>query len=272
MIWLQRILPAIVLLMPLLLSAAHDARLAAGGKRVARGVEPQLARATLGMLGLHLLVALGLESFLPPSDATRVIWPILISTCGTLLLWLRWARPAIVEESPASDTRGRVGGQHSRRTASLSARHLEDPIGPVAWRVAWLLFALSAALTCWSIYMGAPGVMVLGLGWWIGMGFFASRESLLEAEPRDASDSLELEHAYRSLRAFRSRSFFALGLAGTLAFSVVSVLVLARPDLAGLVGTIVSLAVGLAAALGGVLAGVGRLKVNQLRQALEQGT
>jgi len=271
MLWFHRLFPPCLMLTALgytLLVKRRPGRQLAGE----RLLFVRLVVATTLFLALHVIVQTLLEQTQPAGTALRAVWPTLIAVLGSVVLWTRFAAPALAAREPgyrplplveASDEESPV-----LRSASLVARQELDVLSPRAWTLGWSAYVLAAVATLWAIAEGAHWAMVLGLGWWPGMAFFGARETHLEPEPMDAAGSPELAAIYAKNRAFRSWIFFALGLSGTVAYAVIAIALLAWPNAAGAIGAVIGSALGLAGATFGVVASRQRAKAQALLHEL----
>ena len=262
MIWFDRLFPVLMLGHPLVFALLIKTKeTGAGDQEVSRLIR-RLVVATVFALTLHVAVQIALETTRADRDVLRAGWPVLISVLGCNLLWVLFAGRAMAAKNAAWG--GNVVRETPQRSASLAPRHLADPIRPRAWFAGWIVFALCALVTAWSIAAGAPLLLLLGLGWWIGMAVAGAKQNLVEAEPRDASGSMAVADAYRSLRAFRSWCFYWLGLAGTIVFALTAAMVLVWPGASGVLGGVLGTGLGIAGALFGVLASFRRVRINEL--------
>ena len=265
MIWFDRLFPVFMIGHPLIFALAIKTKSVGEQADLARRLMRVLVAVTFGALLVHIGVQAALESTMPDRGLLRALWPVLFSTLGCVLIWNTIAGPTMIAKNAAfgSEANSEASPQVIR-TASLTARHLTDPITPRAWYFGWLFFGLCALTTCWSIAEGAPWVLVIGLLWWIGMAVGGTRQNLLEPEPRDEAGSAEVANAYSALRAFRSWCFFWMGITGTAVFSLLALLVLIRPEAAGYTGAFLGSAMGVAGAVFGVVASFRRAKINEL--------
>lgn len=274
MLWFHRLFPPLLMLTALGFTLLVKRR---PGQQLPgeRFLFLRLVVATVAFLLVHVVVQTILELSLPVGAALRGIWPTLIAVLGCVTLWTRFAGPALAAREPGyrpllpAEEEAAASGPPVR-TASLAARQDLDVISPRAWTLGWGAFGLTAVTTLWAIAEGAHWAMVLGLGWWLGMAFFGARETRLEPEPLDAAGSPELAAAYAKNRAFRSWIFFALGLAGSVAYAVIAVALLAWPNASGMIGSVIGTALGFAGATFGVVASLQRAKAQALLHELNE--
>ena len=263
--WFDRLFPVFMIGHPLILVLFIKTKAVGEQAAVAKRLVRVLVVVTTGALLVHVGVQATLEHFQPGRGLLRAVWPVLFSTLGCVLIWNKFAGPTMIAKNPAfgNNPTGEEGPKVIR-TASLTARHLTDPITPRAWYFGWTFFGLCALVTCWSIAEGAPLVLVIGLLWWIGMAVLGTRRNLLEPEPLDEFGSPKVAIAYSGLRAFRSWCFFWMGITGTAVFSLLALLVLIRPGIAGFTGAFLGSAMGIGGAVFGVVASFRRAKINEL--------
>ena len=267
MLWFQRFFPAFMVLVPLaftLIAGRHPER--------AHDDVPQRTRrlrvATLIALALHVTVQAWTESDPTGLRALRAAWPVGFGTGAFMLIWFALASPALQARQPGWRPMPHHGSPEPVRSASLTRRDTTTPISRGAWILGWALFGVCAGAVAWSIGKGAPAMLVLGLGWWLGFSVFGSRSSLIEAEPMDAAGSPELSEAWASLRSFKAWCFYSLGLLATIGFAGVAVLTVFAPDMAGMSGAALGTAAGIAGGVFGTIGSVRRARVNALLQEL----
>jgi hypothetical protein len=258
--WFDRLFPVFMIAHPLFFALFIKTKQTSAPVPELQRLMRRLMIATGLALLLHLGVQMALEATHPERDLIRAAWPSLVGTLGCILMWSLFAGPAMAAKNAAW---GNTAGT-TTRSASLVPRHLADPISARAWGFGWALFGVCALVTSWSISAGAPAVLVLGLGWWVGMAVFGAKQNLLEAEPRNESGSDAVDESYRSLRAFRSWSFYWLGLVGTVAFTFTATMVLLWPATSGMIGAILGTSLGGAGAIFGVMASLRRVRINEL--------
>lgn len=271
MIWFDRLFPVFMVVHPLFFAIFVKTKQTAAEPSELQRLMRRLFAATGFALFLHIGVQMALEATHPERDLMRAAWPTLIGTLGCILIWGLFAAPAMAAKNAAwgNDSVGESPLTSAKagaptRSASLKPRHLSDPISARAWGFGWTLFGACTLVTIWSIAAGAPALLLLGLGWWVGMAVFGARQNLMEAEPRDQMGSEAVDESYRSLRAFRSWSFYWLGLAGTVAFTFTAAMVLLWPGTSGMIGAILGTSLGAAGAIFGVLASFRRVRINEL--------
>jgi hypothetical protein len=269
MLWFHRLFPPALILSAVVFTHLVKRR---PGQQLA-GEHVLLARlwiATLAFLSLHVIVQTILESALPMGSALRATWPTLIAVLGCVTLWTRFAGPALAAREPGYRPLSTEALGPAVRSASLRTRHETAEIGPRAWTFGWSIFGLATVATAWAIAEGAPAVLLLGLGWWIGMAFFGSRATRMEPEPMDPNGSPELAAGYASNRAFRSWVFFAFGLSGTTAYAFIAVTLLAWPAASGMIGAVIGSSLGVAGATFGVVASIHRARTQALLHELSE--
>jgi hypothetical protein len=273
MIWFDRLFPVFMVVHPLVFTLFVKTRNEMDGetRRRYQSLGRRMVFATLLFLALHGGVQAALEATQANRNLLRAAWPTLISVVGCIVLWTGFAGPVMIAKNSAFSTRPQVSPTASssnsaslKRSASLAPRHMSDPIGKSAWVFGWCVFVICAGVSIWSIVQGAPAVLLLGCGWWVGMAVCGARQSLTEAEPRDTGGSQKVAEAYRSLRSFRAWTFYAMGLTGTVVFSIVAVVVLLWPSASGMLGGILGSTLGLAGGVFGVVAAFRRVRVNEL--------
>lgn len=258
MLWFDRIFPAAMVLWPALFTLFVKRRAHATPDSSERATRLWIATAVA--LALHAAMQTWLEGRAPEHLALARGWPTGYAVCASMLLWFRFAMPAIA----ARDAGWRAPEGAEERRASLTPRHVHHPVPRGAWLAGWTLFALCAGVQVWAMTRGAHPVLLLGLTWWIFMAHFGARHAVLEPEPLDSAGSPELAASYASARHLKAWGFYALGLAGTLAFALVSALVVLDPRTAGFVGAAFGTALGLAGALFGTVASIRRARANRL--------
>lgn len=279
MIWFHRFFPPALMLTAVIYTHLVKRR---PGQQT-EGETALLARlwiATIAFIALHVIVQGTLEATLPAEASLRSGWPTLIAVLGCVTLWTRFAAPALAAREPGyrplfnEVPNGPIEEEPhpgpAVRSASLRARHETPEIGPRVWTAGWATFGLCAVATAWAVAEGAPVVMLLGLGWWIGMAFFGARATRMEPEPMDPAGSPKLAASYAKNRAFRSWVFFGLGLAGTVTYTFLAVALFAFPQSAGMLGAVLGSALGVAGAVFGVVASLHRAKTQALLHELGQ--
>ena len=267
MLWFQRLFPVLMILFPLiftLLTGRHSERAHEDARQRMRAVWG----ATLAALALHVGMEVWIESNPDGPTLQRFAWTTGFSIAAFFTLWFGLATPALQARHPGWRAMPHPGSTEPVRSASLTRRDTCNPVSRGAWALGWTLFVLCVVVVAWSISNGAPGMLVLGLGWWLGMSVFGSRGSLIEAEPMDAAGSAELAEAWAGLRRFKAWGFFALGLLGTIGFAVVSVLAVLAPRMAGMSGAVIGIGAGIAGGIFGTMGSVRRARVNALFQEL----
>lgn len=267
MLWFHRLFPTFMILFPLaftLFAGRHPER--------AHDDVPQRMRrlwfATLLALGLHVGMQAWIESDPTALELLRRAWPVAFGIGPFFVLWFVFAGPALQARQPGYRPMPHPGSPEPVRSASLVRRDSSCPISRGAWILGWTLFGLCSGAIAWSIAQGAPAMLVLGLGFWLGMGVVGSRSSLIEAEPMDAAGSPELAEAWASLRRFKSWIFYVAGLLGTVCFAGVAVMTVYAPDVAGMSGAVIGTAGGIAGGVFGTMASVRRARINELLQKL----
>ncbi|GJM20876.1 MAG: hypothetical protein DHS20C15_07910 [Planctomycetota bacterium] len=266
MLWFDRLFPAVMLSWPVLVASCVKPHPTLAAPHAAQKLR-RLWIATLLALALFGGVQALLESTQAERNGLRAGWPVLIGTAGSMLLFFRFAMPALIARSPGW---GGPGPRPSQaRVASLQPRDGADLLPRWAMPLGWALFALSAAATTWAITRGAHPTLLLGLSFWVTMGW-GCRAAAREPEPLDAQGSASLRAAYRSARRLRAWGFWSVGVAGTLCFSAVAVVVVEHPVSAGMLGGVGGSAIGLAGGVFGTMASVSRARINSALQELSE--
>lgn len=272
MLWFHRLFPAAMFLWPaalVLCLRPHPTR--------ALAEAPERSRRVLAATAVALLVHAVVRATIERSTSLPAFWGVgwtpFAATFGSMLLWFRFAVPALAARQPGWSAEAGVERPEARpgpsvRAASLEPRHRADPVPLGAWVAGWALCVLAAGASVWAILRGVSPALLAGLCFWLFAGPLGARASLLEPEPMDERGSPELREAYARLRALRSWGFFWFGLLGTLFFAGVAVATALEPRAAALAGGIGGAAFGLLGAAFGTLASLRRARIESLRQEL----
>lgn len=199
-------------------------------------------------------------------------------------LWFLLAMPIVRTALALPATT--VHTEPGTRVASLVNRVRRSPIGRGHWVLFWVLgvggvaavasrwfggeFATDAARTGWTWQLGTHAVLFAALALTLPAGL---RRLLQEPEPLDASADPELQRLYDDLRTTRVRSmFWILGIAMPAMFATMFAIVAwtGAHEIGGWIGALGGTAVGLGGATFGVLAGLRRLRIAELKQRLDQ--
>lgn len=265
--WFLRLFPAFMILFPLaytLFAGKHPDRANDDAAQRMR----RLVVVTAVLLAVHVAVMVLLGNDPDRFRVLRQAWPVGFGTGMFFVVWFGFAMPALQARQPGYRPMPHAGSPEPVRSASLTPRDTNIPLPRGAWVLGWTLFGLCVGATVWAIVKGAPALLLLGWGFWLGMGVFGTRASQVEPEPMDASGSPELAEAWASLRRFKAWSFWALGLVGSMGFACVAVLTVFRPDIAGISGGVLGTAAGVTGGIIGTMGSVRRARVNALLQEL----
>lgn len=266
MVWFQRLFPALMLLWPALCAQLLRPRRAASGA----GGLLVVWLATAAFLLVHGVVQFWLERAQPMGSRLRIGYPIFMAVLGGSVLWFGFALRALAEMRPGL-TASEPRPEGDLRTASLVARHRQNPVPPVAWVIGWAVFVLSVGAMVWAMTRGAPVGLIAGTAFWLFSGPLAARMSLTEPEPLDRYGSRELTEAYERMRSFKVWVFYWMGLTGTLVFAMVTVVMAVRPEIGGWLGAIFGTSLGIAGGIVGMMGGIRRARIVELRHRLANG-
>lgn len=266
MVWFDRLFPVFMLAFPAVFTLFVRATEDANRPRCAL-LARRLWLATTALLLLHVAVQVGFETgVLSSRDDLRSGFSQMLSVVGFFPLWFVLAAPLLAARHPG--WRGTQGADKPVRAASLTPRHLHDPVPTAVWVMCWLIFAGCVGVTLWSVIQTGNPIVLVSLIFWPGFAWGA-RVTLTEGEPRDAAGSPELAAAWDDYRRFRAYGFLGCGLSGGLLFSATAVLMVMAPESAGLVGGIGGASVGLLGGIFGTVASVRRARVNALLATLD---
>lgn len=268
MIWFDRLFPVGMLLWPALLTSCVRPHPTLASPDAARALRRLWIATLIGLVIFGVGQAV-LESMSAERTGLRAGWPVLTGTAGSMLLFFRFGMPALVARSPGWGGPGQTKSQP--RVASLQPRDGADLLPSWAMPLGWTLFLLCAGATTWAITRGAHPTLLLGLSFWVTMGWGA-RAAAREPEPLDAQGSASVQAAYRSARRLRAWGFWSLGLAGTLCFTAVAIVVIKQPISAGLLGAVGGTAIGVAGGVFGTIASISRARINNALQELAEGS
>jgi hypothetical protein len=273
MIWFDRIFPVLMTITPALIVYCTRPHATAATEQA-----PALARRiylfTVLALVAHVVAMSLFETLQEGRSAGRTSWVSGFSLFAFFWLWFGCAAPALAARHPGwGNPHGTATPSRPApaRTASLTARHVDSGsmLPTTAWVLGWTLYAACLGGTVWSVMEGVHVSLLLGLALWPGF-VWGVRAARIEAEPRDAAGSAELEVAYAGLRRFRAWCFYWCGALGTFLMSMTAVAVALELPMADHLGGIGGGAIGLMGGVLGTMASLRRARINGLLHDLNQ--
>jgi hypothetical protein len=218
--------------------------------------------------GAAVVLFLGVYLFASPRAAS-FLWILAFP------LWFAITAPLL----QAKDRGWMMTERPQTRAATLERRDVAPPKLALTRFLASILWLALFVLALWPFLRGQAEwrsawflmFSVFGAGWLL-MERFATRLSVLEAEPMDSAGSPELMRGYESLRRFKVWGWFTVSTMAMLAFSVPPVLLARDPEgwltVAIWVGAGGGAFVGLLGGVFGVTADIRRTRLNRLYQDL----
>ncbi|RKY20710.1 MAG: hypothetical protein DRQ55_06765 [Planctomycetota bacterium] len=268
MLWFDRLYPAFMLAFPALFTLFVGPR-EGGDEALARRLRRGLLLATVAALVVHVGVQMVYERRGLPNAALHQVWVVVFPMLGFMLLWFGLAGRVLAARNPGWRNVHEAAGP--TRSASLTPRHAPHAEPSPLLVLGWALYAGCVALTGWAVYTSANPLPLLGLMFWPGF-VWGARASRLESEPLDRAGSAALAAEYAAFRRFKAAGFVLCGMAGSVVFAGTAVLMVVRPQWAGLAGGFGGAAVGLLGGIFGTLASVRRARINAHLQQLERDT